>query len=137
MNKMKLVQILPWILYSLSAVADSSMLKQQSQGEVAFISGGIGGEERDGLKALRSDYNLNLLFSMQGTGEYLSDVIVNINDTSGQTVLDTVSNGPILFAKLKPGRYRISADHEGRVIKKTVMVDGKPRAPLSFSWTGN
>ena len=136
MKRRHLAHILPWILYSFSAIADSSMIKQQSQGDVTFISGGIGGEERDVLQAVRADYNLALLFSMQGTGEYFSDVTVSISDAKHQTVLDTVSDGPMLFAKLKPGRYRVSADHEGQVINKNVTVDGKHRSALSFTWSG-
>jgi len=136
MKRRHLAHILPWILYSFSAIADSSMIKQQSQGDVTFISGGIGGEERDVLQAVRADYNLALLFSMQGTGEYFSDVTVSISDAKHQTVLDTVSDGPMLFAKLKPGRYRVSADHEGQVIDKNLTVDGKHRSALSFTWSG-
>lgn len=136
MKRRHLVHILPWILYSFSVIADSSMIKQQSQGDVTFISGGIGGDERDALQAVRADYNLTLLFSMQGTGEYFSDVTVSISDAKHQSVLDTVSDGPMLFAKLKPGRYRVSADHEGQVINKNVTVDGKHRSALSFTWSG-
>ncbi|WKJ92280.1 carboxypeptidase regulatory-like domain-containing protein [Methylomonas montana] len=136
MKRRHLAHILPWILYSFSAIADSSMIKQQSQGDVTFISGGIGGDERDALQAVRADYNLALLFSMQGTGEYFSDVTVSISDAKRQSVLDTVSDGPMLFAKLKPGRYRVSADHEGQVINKNVTVDRKHRSALSFTWSG-
>jgi hypothetical protein len=137
---MKLIQyalILPWLVYSCSAIADSSPLRTQTQGDVTFVSGGIGGDERDALQAVRSDYNVSLLFSMQGTGEYFSDVAVRISDAKNQTVLDTVADGPMLFAKLKPGKYRISAEHEGQEIRKTVTLDNKHRLPLSFTWPGD
>lgn len=137
MKLFRLMLILPWIAYSFSAIADSAPLQPQTQGEVTFVSGGIGGDERDALQAMRADYNLSLLFSMQGTGEYFSDVAVRISDANNQTVLDTVSDGPMLFAKLKPGRYRVSAEHEGHAIRKTVTVAGKRRAPLSFTWPGD
>lgn len=137
---MKLIHyalILPWLIYSFSASADSSPLRIQTQGDVAFVSGGIGGDERDALQAVHSDYNLSLQFSMQVTGEYLSDVAVRISGASNQTVLETVADGPILFAKLKPGRYRISVEHAGQEIRKTVTIDHKHRSPLSFTWPEN
>ncbi|WP_020485205.1 hypothetical protein [Methylomonas sp. MK1] len=137
---MKLIQyalILPWLVYSFSASADSSPLLTQTQGDVVFVSGGIGGDERDALQAVRSDYNLSLQFSMQGSGEYLSDVAVRISGANNQTVLETVADGPILFAKLKPGRYRISAEHEGQEIRKSVTIDNKHRSPLLFTWPNN
>ena len=83
---------------------------------------------------MRADYNLSLLFSVKGTGEYVSDVKVRITDSSGNTFLETVSDGPMLFAKLKPGRYIVTVDRDGQVIHKTVTVGGKPRASLSFTW---
>ncbi|WP_446811349.1 carboxypeptidase regulatory-like domain-containing protein [Methylomonas sp. 2BW1-5-20] len=137
MKRIQLMHFSLWILYSCSALADSSMLEERSQGDVNFISGGVGGEERAALKTVRTDYNLGLLFSMQGTGEYVSDVIVGVSNAKGETVLDTVSEGPILFAKLKPGRYRVSADHNGQVLRKAVKVDSKHRASLAFTWSGH
>ncbi|WP_445369614.1 carboxypeptidase-like regulatory domain-containing protein [Methylomonas sp. BW4-1] len=134
MKPLPLALILAGIIYSFSAIADALPLQPQSQGEVRFVSGGIGGDERDALRAVRADYNLSLLFSMKGTGEYFSDVIVKISNAKGQTVLDTVADGPMLFAQLKPGRYTVSVDHEGQIIRKTVTVDAKQRAPLSFTW---
>lgn len=116
--------------------ADTQALEERSQGDVSFISGGIGAEERAALKIVRSDYNLRLLFSVRGTGEYISDVAVSIKDGKGQTVLDTVSEGPILLTKLSPGHYRVSASSEGRVVWKNVTVDRKHRAHLSLSWPG-
>ncbi|CAD6875497.1 carboxypeptidase regulatory-like domain-containing protein [Methylomonas fluvii] len=137
MKLIHLALMLPWIAYSFSAIADPAPLQPQTQGDVTFVSGGIGGDERDALQAVRADYNLSLLFSMQGTGEYFSDVAVRISDAKNQTMLNTVADGPMLFAKLKPGKYRISAEHEGQEIRKTVTVDNKHRSPLSFTWPGD
>jgi len=126
--------IVPCMLIGLPAVAQQTPLVPQTQGEVTFVSGGVGEEERDALKSLKSDYNLGLLFSEQGTGEYFSDVNVSIKDSKGKVCLETVSDGPMLYAKLKPGHYSISADFEGRVLHKAANLSGKKWVSVSFSW---
>lgn len=133
MKKLHIALILPCVLFSVLAVAEQSLIKPQSQGEVTFVSGGVGIDEQNALQAMRDDYNLNLLFSVKETGEYLSDVKVRIADSSGNTVLETVSDGPMLFAKLKPGRYKITVDLNGQVIDKTATVVGKQRTSLLFA----
>ncbi|NJA06267.1 carboxypeptidase regulatory-like domain-containing protein [Methylococcaceae bacterium WWC4] len=133
MNRAYPALMLACLLYAVTAHAE--LIEERSQGQVSFISGGIGEDERAALKKVRTDYNLGLLFSTQGSGEYLSDVTVRISDGNGAIVLDTVSEGPMLFAKLKPGRYQVSAEHAGQALRKPVTVDAKHRSPLSFTWS--
>jgi hypothetical protein len=132
MKKKHLALIIPFILFSFPAVAEHPILQPQTQGEITFVSGGVGVEELNAIQAIRSDYNLSLLFSAQGTGEYLSDVKVNIKDSSGNTLLETVSDGPMLFARLKPGRYTVTADLEGLVAHKKASIVGNKRTSLTF-----
>ncbi|MEQ1485672.1 carboxypeptidase regulatory-like domain-containing protein [Methyloglobulus sp.] len=103
MKRLQLTLILSCILFSFQAIAES-LVKPQTQGDVTFVSGGVGGDERSAMQAIRTDYNLSLLFSVQGSGEYLSDVKVSITDSKGNTFLETVADGPMLLASLKPGR---------------------------------
>ncbi len=133
MKRLHLALILPCVLFSFSTYAGEGLINPQTQGEVTFVSGGVGGDERNEMQALRAGYNLNLLFSIRGTGEYLSDVKVVIADAGGNVVLDALSDGPMLFAKLKPGRYVVSADRDGQVIQKRATV-GKQRSSLYFRW---
>jgi hypothetical protein len=49
-------------------------------------------------------------------------------------LLDTVADGPMFFAKLKPGRYDLNVEQSGHSIEKTIVIDGKQRARLSLSW---
>jgi hypothetical protein len=133
MKRLHLALILPCILFSFQVVAES-MIKPQTQGEVTFVSGGVGGDERNAMQAIRADYNLSLLFSVQGSGEYLSDVKVSITDSKGNTFLETVSDGPMLLASLKPGHYTVTADLDGQVAHKKAAVVGNKRTSLSFIW---
>jgi hypothetical protein len=121
-------------LISLPALAEKPLIEPQTQGEVSFVSGGIGSNERDALQTMRADYNLRLLFALQGTGEYTSDVNINITDSKGNSLLETTSKGPMLFAKLKPGRYTVKAELNGRVLDKPAKVRHNHTTSLSFIW---
>ncbi len=126
--------MLSWLLCSAPALAEQSLIKLESQGDVNFVSGGVGGDERAALQAIRGDYNLNLLFSEKGTGEYLSEVNVVIKDAGGNTLLETRSEGPMLFARLKPGHYSISADWDGHTINKMANISSQHKTSLAFAW---
>lgn len=133
MKQLQLALILPCFLFSFQVVAET-MIKPQTQGNVTFVSGGVGGDERSAMQAIRAGYNLSLLFSVQGSGEYLSDVKVSVTDAKGNTLLETVSDGPMLLASLKPGHYNVTAELDGQVAHKKATVGNKQRTSLSFIW---
>lgn len=131
---MKYWFIFTWLLLSFLVYAQDTSIIPQTQGDVTFVSGGVGGDQRDALQAMRADYNLSLIFSARGSGEYLSQVKVSILDSAGNTVLATVAEGPMLLVKLKPGSYAVSADNDGQVVEKKVTVKDKRGITLSFTW---
>ncbi|MDD5266481.1 MAG: carboxypeptidase regulatory-like domain-containing protein [Methylococcales bacterium] len=135
MKKLCLALILPCVLFSLSSIAEESAIQPQTQGKVTFVTGGVGIDERNALDASRANYNLSLLFSVKGTGDYLSDVKIRITDLKGNVFLETVSDGPKLFAKLPPGRYIVIVDLNGETYRKTVSVRGKHNTSLYFTWS--
>ena len=106
---------------------------QENQG-VRYASGGIGESERDELSALSSQFNLHLLFAMQGSGNYLADVQVNIMDESGKTVLNAESQGPWFFAQLSPGAYRVVVSVLNQTQEQTVRVSSARQSHLDFYW---
>jgi hypothetical protein len=135
MKPLYLALILPCLLLSLPSLAEESAIQPQTQGDVTFVTGGVGIDERNELDATRANYNLSLQFSVQGSGNYLSDVNIRITDLKGNVFLETVSNGPKLFAKLPSGRYIVTVDLNGETYHKTVSVRGKQNTSLSFTWS--
>ncbi len=121
------------LLFSFVANAEHQGVKPQSQGDVTFVSGGVGSDEKDAMEAVRTEYNLHLLFA-EGRGEYLSGVNVAIADSSNHIILETLSDGPMFFANLKPGRYTVSAEVNGRDFHKKINVGGKKATNLTFLW---
>jgi len=135
MKPLYLALILPCVLLSRPSFAEESAIQPQTQGEVTFVTGGVGIDERKELDATRANYNLSLLFSVQGSGNYLSGVKIRITDLKGKVFLETVSDGPKLFAKLPSGRYIVTVDLNGEAYHKTVSVGGKKNTSLSFTWS--
>jgi hypothetical protein len=107
-------------------------------GGIRYVSGGVGESERTELGALSNQFNLRLLFAMQG-GDYLAAVHVDILDARGESVLTAESNGPWFFAQLAPGDYAVKVTPTGltagdRTQQKSVHVDGSRQTSLDFYW---
>ncbi|HSC78893.1 MAG TPA: carboxypeptidase-like regulatory domain-containing protein [Chitinolyticbacter sp.] len=98
-----------------------------------FVSGGVGEEELASLQAVKPQYNLQLM-TTEKSGDYLAGVKVAIQDGKGQTVLDTVTTGPYLFVQLPDGHYQLSADYDGKVVKRAVSVRGQKARTLHLTW---
>jgi hypothetical protein len=84
-------------------------------------------DEQNAMRALRADYNLQLTFATKQTGAYRSDVQLDIADAKGGNVLSVANTGPLFYAKLPPGTYRISAAAEGKTFKRTVRLGNAPK----------
>jgi len=110
------------------------MPQAHTQGDITFVSGGISGEQRQAMREATHNYNLHLLFAIGGTGDYLSDVKVQLVDKQGVIVLDAVSDGPYFMARVPPGRYRITADLGGRSQTRAVTVPARGTSSQSFFW---
>jgi hypothetical protein len=124
-----------------AGAADSSVpaLHPEARGDIGYVSGyvsgGFGQEEREALAAVAKDYNLKLVFAEKGSGAYLADVKVSIAGMKGQTILDAVvSNGPWFLVKLPAGRYKITADAEGKTLVRNATITGGRHTQLHFYW---
>jgi hypothetical protein len=113
------------------------MPKPQTQGGITFISGGVGLASEQYMDSLQRDYSLHVLFVQLGTGAFFANLIVQIVDNaSAKTILNTVSPGPMFFAKLKPGSYSVTSSHAGKPVTKNVVVPAEGAAELFCSSTG-
>ncbi|WP_295403334.1 carboxypeptidase regulatory-like domain-containing protein [uncultured Thiocystis sp.] len=116
------------------ATAEAVTAPESSQG-IPYTSGGVGVSERDELARVKSQYNLRLLFAVRGSGEYLSNVQVQIDEVGGQHRLTAVSKGPFFYARLPPGRYTLTLDRAGQVQTRRVTLSARGAVNQSFYWT--
>ena len=107
-----------------------------TQGDVSYLSGGIGQSEAAAMKHIARRYPLELEFVLKAKpkAEYLADVKVNIKDAHDKVVLDTTAGGPFLLAKMPAGKYTVSADRDGKVEHRQVEIAANAHRRVIFEW---
>lgn len=116
-----------------------SVLEPKTENDVTYLCGGIGADEARYMKREARAYDMMLTFAARN-GEYLADVNVDIQDASGNQVLQTTCGGPIMLIDLpKSGNYRVRADASGYTLNRTMHVQtdrqrGQPLAAAALVW---
>jgi len=103
---------------------------------IPYLSGGIGYDERERMEAVKSQYNLRLLFAVSGSGNYLSSVKVRIQDGRGASLIDITSNGPWFFAQVPPGAYVLTLDNEGQIQQRNLHIGPQGAVVENIYWAG-
>lgn len=101
---------------------------------VAWMTGGAGQDEREAMQAQAREYNLAMTFANRTSGAFRADVSVQVYDARGEVVLAARDAGPLLFARLAPGTYRVSAKALGRTQSQQVAVPHEGTRELYFYW---
>lgn len=114
------------------AQADAPAIKERSQGNVKYLVGGVGLEEREYMTSLSGNYNLKLVFAV-ASREYLAEVKVAILDPNGKTYVTTTADGPWMMVKLPQGSYLVQATSGGQTLVQKCNV-GKAMQVLHFHW---
>jgi hypothetical protein len=58
---------------------------------------------------------------------------VTLSDTRGKAVLDTIADGPIFYAHVPPGRYRLTVSNQGQSQSREISI-GHGAARQDFYW---
>ena len=107
--------------------------ESKQQNGIDYVAGGIGKEQAEAMKVASQDYVLMLTFATDG-GKYLADIDLQIEDMkNGNTLLSTVSKGPLFLANLPVGRYKITASAQGTRHTRIVGIGGEVRRRPSSS----
>ncbi len=101
--------------------------------DVQYVTGGVSIEEEQALAELAKDFTLKVVLALK-CGDYLNNVDVLILDEDEKIVLETVTNGPILYANLKPGKYLVQASALGEHFEKKVRVRAGRQSEVIFYW---
>ncbi|MGU7772254.1 carboxypeptidase-like regulatory domain-containing protein [Burkholderia sp. MR1-5-21] len=104
------------------------------QGDVTFVSGGVGQDESTAFQRNEPAWPLALRFTGAG-GEFVADVHVRITDAKGAEVLSTDAHGPYMLVKLPPGRYTVKASYQGKDEAHDVTVGAKGGTKQAFTWS--
>jgi hypothetical protein len=115
--------------------ADEAGIPQiQQQGDVTFVSGGVGSDEASALRRAQHEWPLVMRFTGPGS-EYLADVHVRIVGAHAGEILNTDSRGPYMLVRLPPGRYTIHATYNGNDQRKAVTVPERGSVRADFYWS--
>lgn len=80
---------------------------------ILWMSGGVGDEAREEMRAAAANYNVHLVFADRH-GAYLANIpFIVTSQRSGHEVHCGVSEGPLLYMNLPRGAYKISAMIDG------------------------
>lgn len=101
---------------------------------ITFVSGGVSEEAVDRLRAMERDFNLKMVFALNN-GEYVADVRVQVVDPSNKVVLDTLTEGPWLLARLPAGSYQINATYGRSIERRAIAVAPASLKTLDFRWS--
>lgn len=79
---------------------------------VDVVSGGVGRDDYNQMNAQAADYTLKVVTAARRTGAWLADVDIRIHSlSSGDVLVEHRTEGPMLLARLPPGRYEMRATY--------------------------
>jgi hypothetical protein len=120
-----------------AAASNGALPMAKHEGNVTYLSGGIGESEAQAMKAAAAKYPLEVEFVKKepsGPAAYLAADKVAIRDHAGKTLLQTTSDGPFLLAKLPPGLYTISATNQNVSKERRVDLAAGKHEKVVFEW---
>jgi hypothetical protein len=115
-----------------SRAATSPFITEGQSHGVMYASGGVGKDERMAMKAMAQNYNVKMIF-VEAPKDYVAGVQVKIEDHSGKLLLETTSSGPLFWANLPQGDYRIIATFRNHREMKNLKVAGGAEH-VEFFW---
>lgn len=104
-------------------------------GDIHYVSGGVGDEEMEQLKAIGRDYNVHVMLSSKD-GAYVANIGLRVLGAAGQEVLAISGAGPYVYIKLPPGNYTLEATRNGETKKAGVKAPAAGAARPHFTFSG-
>lgn len=102
------------------------------QGDINYVTGGIGEDEFSALLAVREQYNVYLL-NARVNGAYVGDSHLVVTDADGNEVL-SAEMGPVFLASLPPGKYVLTATSEGQELTQRITIKDKILPRIVMGW---
>lgn len=121
---------------SFGAWAQAPLPQMKQQAGIDYLTGGIGRDESDAIKAASGTWPLTLEFAVADSprAEFAADVTVVIRDAKGRVALEAKADGPYLLAGLAPGSYGVDATFNGKTLTRRVEVRKGAPTRATFAW---
>lgn len=110
-----------------SGAIDPVLNVVETEGEISYVTGGVGDEEIAFLKEQEANFNTRILIRAKN-GEYMSDLDIRFFDSKNMEILHIEGAGPYLYANLPAGIYNLEITSIEGVIKKSkIKLSGKEK----------
>jgi len=119
------------------AFAEGAVPAAQMQGDVRYVTGGVGVDEAKAMRAEAAKYPLTLEFLVK-TGkvdEFAGLVSVDISKSGGGSIFSANSDGPMMLVDLPPGKYHVKVTRKGREKSRDVELTKGGHVGATFEWT--
>ena len=119
-------------LNSSPVLADNFLPDVQQQGEIYYITGGIGDEETSAMQSERGDYNLQIM-NADKQGHFSGYPHIIITDMQHNELLNADS-GPLFYTNLPSGRYIVEGSSMGQTKSQNIVISGAKTSHVRFVW---
>ena len=102
-----------------------------------YLNGGVGESSEQYMRKIAKDWPLRMIFSERKDNEFVADIKLLIVDAHGVPYLQLSDAGPMTYAMLPAGKYRVTAQFRGRSETREVTLDGKTGRDVYFHWKGD
>ena len=121
----------------LSGASFAQLPPSKMQGDLTFITGGIGSDESSAIFAAAKKWSLLIEMSEidgSGRGVWIAGIDIRVLNAKQQSILETVCDGPLMLLNAPPGQYTVEASYQGKLLKRSVVLkEGDPQK-LTLFW---
>ncbi len=135
-NHFMRVAMLGSLITSAGVAVAAPLPPVHTEGNVAYLSGGIGQGETRAIEGAERNWPLALEFAERDRnhGDFVADVSVVVRGADGRTSLKATSDGPFMLAKLPPGHYAVDATLDGKTLHRKLAVREGNSTKAVFVW---
>ena len=121
---------------SLPARAQDELILLENARTTTYVNGGVTKDDEAHMRKIAKDWPLRMIFSERKDNEFLAAVNLFITDHRGAPVLVLNNTGPMTYAMLPSGKYRVTATFRGITESHEVTLDSKQGMDMYFHWKG-
>ena len=119
------------------AVAQDQLIVVEQERATTYLNGGVGEDEAQYMRKTAKDWSLRLTFSESTDNEFVANVGLLVTDLRGTPYLQLSGAGPMTYARLPAGKYRVTARFKGQSETREVTLDGKSGRDVNFHWAAS
>jgi len=119
--------------FAVPAMADSVNAQPMQEGNVTYISGGIGLDERKALLSSAKNYNLEIT-NANKAGQFAADTNLVITSKNGREMINIVGVGPLFYASLPIGEYIIQETNGDQHEVRNVKISARKPTDIHMIW---